>query len=261
MRITQQTSRESMTGSWTRSSLQVNQKARRKVMSNHRQEPGGVWLAGGRGQEEVRQQRGVAAQPVSHRLWRSTGSPAPEQGPPRRGSVWGQEAYPDTAVGTLQFPGNWSSGNHVNPWRRPRVWWSCVHWLVCLMSSVHFPPQFKFSNLVWNVHSGERKSGLKPGQSTAIAFCVPDLCVSAEWITLNALFYLIPNNFVEIVLTFPRSLFRELLRDTHSFDHWFIPQSWVSSYHVLGNEVTRMRKTESHSHGTYIVEEKTGIQL
>ena len=88
MRITQQTSRENVVGSWTRSSLQVNQKARRKVVSNHHQESGGVWLAGGRGQEELRLQRGVAEEPVSHRLWRSAGSPAPEQGPPHRGSVW-----------------------------------------------------------------------------------------------------------------------------------------------------------------------------
>ena len=66
---------------------------------------------------------------------------------------------------------------------------------------------------------------------------------------------------MEIVLTFPGSLFWELLRGTHSFDHSFIPQSWMSSYHVLGNEVTGMRKTESHSHGTYILEKKTGIKI
>ena len=33
----------------------------------------------------------------------------------------------------------------------------------------------------------------------------------------------------------------------------------MSSYHVLGNEVTGMRKTESHSHGTYILGRKETI--
>lgn len=92
---------------------------------------------------------------------------------------------------------------------------ACVSDVLCTL-----PTSIQIFQIWFEMCDGERKSGLKPGQSTAIAFCVPDLCVSAE-----ALFYLIPDNFMEIVLTFLGSLFRELLRDTHSFDHSFIPQS------------------------------------